>query len=83
MHVGIGVRDGGQGGGAVNQLCHRTEQVSIYLGYVSGRVTKETFIEYYSTTVNKIGSAIVHYYFFSLAGPRDKHFAFAIRQNSV
>ena len=27
----------------------------------------------------KIGSAIVHYYIFSLAGPRDKQFMFAIR----
>ena len=27
----------------------------------------------------KIGTAILHYYFFSLAGPRDKQFVFAIR----
>ena len=27
----------------------------------------------------KIGTAIVHYYFFSLAGPHDKQFVFAIR----
>ena len=45
----------------------RTEQVSIYLRYISGGVTKETF------------TAIVHYYFFSLAGPRDKQVVFAIR----
>ena len=41
------------------------------LRYVSGGVTNETFIGYYSTTVIII--------FFSLAGPRDKQFAFAIR----
>ena len=53
-------------------------QVSIYLKYVSGGITKETFIGYYPMTV-KIGSATVHYNLFSLAGPRDKQFAFAIR----
>ena len=58
----------------------RTEQVSIYLRYVSGGVTKETFIGYYSNLrPSKISIAIVHCYFFSLAGPRDKQVVFAIR----
>ena len=56
----------------------RTEQVSIYLRYISGGLTKETFIEY-SLRPSKTGTAIVHYYFFSLAGPRDKQVVFAIR----
>ena len=38
------------------------EQVSIYLRYVSGGVTKETFIGY-SLRPSKIGTAIVHYFF--------------------
>ena len=56
----------------------RTEQVSIYLRYISGGVTKETFIGY-SLRPSKTGSALVHYCFFSLAGPRDKQVVFAIR----
>ena len=56
----------------------RTEQVSIYLRYISGGLTKETFIGY-SLRPSKTGTAIVHYYFFSLAGPRDKQVVFAIR----
>ena len=56
----------------------RTEQVSIYLRYLSGGLTKETFIGY-SLRPSKTGTAIVHYYFFSLAGPRDKQVVFAIR----
>ena len=56
----------------------RTEQVSIYLRYISGGVTKETFIGY-SLRPSKTGTALVHYYFFSLAGPRDKQVVFAIR----
>ena len=52
----------------------RTEQVSIYLRYISGGLTKETFIGYsLRLRPSKTGTAIVHYYFFSLAGPRDKH----------
>ena len=54
------------------------EQVSIYLRYISGGVTKETFIGY-SLRPSKTGTALVHYYFFSLAGPRDKQVVFAIR----
>ena len=58
----------------------RTEQVglSIYLRYISGGLTKETFIGY-SLRPSKTGTAMVHYYFFSLAGPRDKQVVFAIR----
>ena len=58
----------------------RMEQVSIlpHLRYISGGVTKETFIGY-SLRPSKTGTAIVHYYFFSLAGPRDKHVVFAIQ----
>ena len=56
----------------------RTEQVSIYLRYISGGLTKETFIGY-SLRPSKTGTAIVHYYFFSLARPRDKQVVFAIR----
>ena len=56
----------------------RTEQVSIYLRYISGGVTKETFIGY-SLRPSKTVTALVHYYFFSLAGPRDKQVVFAIR----
>ena len=56
----------------------RTEQVSIYLRYISGGVTKETFIGY-SLRPSKIGTAIVYYFFFSLAGPREKQVMFAIR----
>ena len=52
----------------------RTEQVSIYLRYISCGLTKKTFIR-----TSKTGTAIVHYYFFSLAGPRDKQVVFAIR----
>ena len=56
-----------------------TEQVSIYLRYLfSGGVTKETFIGY-SLRPSKTGTALVHYFFFSLAGPRDKQVVFAIR----
>ena len=60
------------------------EQVglSIYLRHVSGEVTKEMFIGYYPGTTlqpSKIGTVIVHYYFFSLARPRDKQFVFAIQ----
>ena len=56
----------------------RTEQVSIYLRYISGGVTKETFVGY-SLRPSKTGTTLVHYYFFSLAGPRDKRVVFAIR----
>ena len=56
----------------------RTEQVSIYLRYISGGLTKETFIGY-SLRPSKTGTAIVHYYFFSLAGPRDNQVVVAIR----
>ena len=56
----------------------RTEQVSIYLRYISGGLTKETFIGY-SLRPSKTGTAIVNYYFFSLAGPRDKQVVLAIR----
>ena len=56
----------------------RTEQVSIYLRYISGYPTKETFIGY-SLRPSKTGTALVHYYFFSLSGPRDKQVVFAIR----
>ena len=52
--------------------------VSIYLRYISGGLTKETFVGY-SLRPSKTGTAIVHYYFFSLAGPRDKQVVFAIR----
>ena len=38
----------------------------------------ETFIGY-SLRPSKTGTALVHYYFFSLAGPRDKQVVFAIR----
>ena len=57
----------------------RTEQVSIYLRYISGGLTKETFIGGTGLRPSKTGAAIVHYYFFSLAGPRDKQVVFAIR----
>ena len=36
-----------------DQLRHRTEQVSMYLRYVLGDVTKETFIGYNCTTVKE------------------------------
>ena len=60
----------------------RTEQVSIYLRYISGGLTKETFIGY-SLRPSKTGTAIVHCYFFSLAGPRDKQVFLPFGQNSV
>ena len=45
----------------------RTEQVSIYLRYISGGVTKETFIGY-SLRPSKIGTSKVRYYFFLPGG---------------